>query len=602
MSIFSNAVDTLFEELKRPFYSEREAQFEKFKNSSQMTKEFDLETQHISFNPFGSYVHNQMGDASSNVAKYDDMVRKWRDVAQLPEVDGALNEITGEAIVFDEIDQPIALNLDDIELSEPIKDKIRDSFEHILFMLDFNEKGEELFRQWYVDGTLNVEVVYNNRKPKDGILKLVLLPPFNIYKFKGEESAKVKWYINTKPTYNMLRDLEDSEKSFYDEQITQITSGQTTPDKKMWVSALQKAVKAVNQLYLLEDSLVIYRLTRSPEKRVFYIDTGNLPKAKAEEYVKNLIMKYRQKKVYDTEKGTVENKNKAVSILEDFWFPVNAAGKGTKVETLAGLQPSFTGFDDVNYFIDKVYKALNIPANRRLNKENRMTIGSGIDIEKDEMNFFKFIQRLRRRFNNLFVDLLKKDLLAKQVMTLEDWKKIQEKIKFKYADSNEISTIKKMQIWQIKIDTAGAALPLVDVQVVDNVWIQKEILRLTDEEIQEMAARIAAKGGAAGALGDMGGEGGGGGGGDMAGGGTPEGYEEVGGEAPPEAAPEGSEGTPAPAAEGAPPAAGGGGRFKQKQKESGLSQNILNNLMEGDIITNGTRKLKYVKGRFQEVK
>ena len=581
--------------LRKPFYSDREATFEKFKDSSQISKEVDLENPYITYDPFGSTSHSQIGQASSYVANYSEAVRRWRETALLPEVDEAISEITSEAIVYDENDDVIALNLDDIELSEQIKTKMRDSFEKILYLLDFNERGDELFRQWYVDGTLTLESVYNNRKPKDGLQRLVLLPPFNIYKFKNENSGEIRWFINNRPTYNTIKDLENAEKTYFDEQITQISSGITSSDKRIYFSPLQKAMKAINQLYLLEDSLVIYRLTRSPEKRVFKVDTGNLPKSKAEEYMRSLMTKYRQKKIYNTDTGTVENKNKAISILEDFWFSVNSQGRGTSVDVLAGANPNFGGFDDIDYFVNKVYKALNIPSNRR-NKEARITMNSTIDIEKDEMKFFKYIQKLRRRFNNMFVDLLKKDLIAKQVLSLEDWKKIQEKIKFNYADSNEISLVKKMQVVQIKMDSANAAAGMIDTQVIDKFWIQKEILGMNDEEMNEINNRIASNvgGGAEGgtdALGNMSGGG-------SAGAGETPGYEEVGGAEP---APEGEEETPAAPKE--PSGESSNKRFGQKQMESsrGISTDLLNNLRDGDIITNGVDKLMFENGKFKRV-
>lgn len=584
--------------LRKPFYSDREAMFDKFKDSSQLSKEADLETQHIVYDPFGSYTNSQVGNAASYVANYGDAVKRWRESSQLPEVDEAIQEITSEAIVFDEDDDVISMNLDEIELSEQIKTKMRDSFDKILYLLDFNEKGEELFRQWYVDGTLTIESVYNNRKPKDGIQRCVLLPPFNVFKFKNEKTSEIKWFINNNPSYNIIRDMENAEKTYFDEQISQITSGVTSPDKKMHFSHLQKAMKSINQLYLLEDSLVIYRLTRSPEKRVFKVDTGNLPKSKAEEYMRSLMTKYRQKKIYNTETGTVEDKNKAISILEDFWFAVNSQGKGTSVEVLQGVSTNFGSFDDIDYFLNKVYKSLNVPVGRR-NKEARLTLNPNVDIEKEEMKFFKFIQKLRRRFNNLFVDLLKKDLIAKQVMKIEDWVKIQEKIKFKYANSNEISMFKKMQTLQVRMDAANAASPLIDQQIIDKVWIQQVILGLTDEEAQEINNRIAGSAPIGGndQLGNMAG-------GAEAGGGETPGYEEVPGEGA--AAPAGGEEVP-PAEPAAPKtpsgeSAGGAGRFKQKAKESGLSQEIINNLRDGDIITNGKEKLMFEGGLFKKVK
>jgi hypothetical protein len=585
-------LNNLWEELNRTFYSDREAFSEKHKHYSQITKEIDTESPYITYDPFALYTNSfALGGSNSMPVNTSDMIRKWREASILPEVDEALGEISSEAIVFDEIDDPIAINLDEIELTENIKSKIRESFDRIIYLLDFNEKGEELFRQWYIDSTLNFEVIYNNRKMKDGIQKLILLPPFDIQKYKNAQDSTIRWFINKHQTYNPLKDLENAEITYFDEQITQINSGVLSPDKRSYYSPIQKAMKSINQLYLLEDSLIIYRITRSTEKRVFKVDTGNLPKAKAEEYMKGLINKYRQKKVYNTESGTLENAAKSISVLEDFWFPTNANAKGTTVDTLLGSNTNFGSFEDIDYFINKVYTALNVPRNRR-SLENRITINANIDVEKDEMKFFKYIQKLRRKFNNLFVDLLKKDLIARQVLSFDDWKKIQEKIKFQYATSNEISMIKKAQIDEIKINGANNALGLVEARVLSIPYIQKNILRLSDEEIAEIGEQLMTMGGDANNPDALGNEPTGG-----AGGGEVPGYTEVGGPAQPNMQP-----TPAPPGaepEAAPPEAGS--RFKQKARENKLDQDILDSLVDGDIITNGKDKLEYKKGKLVKV-
>jgi hypothetical protein len=368
-----------------------------------------------------------------------------------------------------------------------------------MYLLDFNERGDEIFRQWYVDGSLNVEAVYDNDNIREGIQKLQVLSPFNFHQFIDPTTGQKKYFYGDFTNNGNHQRLNDPAAIFYDEQITTINSGISSMDKKCYVSHLNKAMKAINQLTLIEDSLVIFRITRSPEKRVFYVATGNLPKPKAEEYMRSLITKYRQKKVYNTDLGTIQDNNKTVSILEDFWFPIDKNGVGSKVETIAGQTPNFGGFDDVDYFVGKVYKALNIPENRR-SKDTRLTEGNNIDIEKDELKFFKFILKLRRKFNNLFVDLLKKDLLAQNVMTIDDWNIIQERIKFTYANSNEYTEIKNNQVLGMRVDAANTATSLVEGGYLSLEYIQKKILRLTDEEISEIKeqnAMVAAETGGA---------------------------------------------------------------------------------------------------------
>lgn len=587
---FFESYNMLVEKLRRPFYSEREAMKDRQTDSSQNTKERDLETPYLTYEPFSSYTSSYaFGSATDSISNYNELVRKWRDAALLPEVDDALSEITSEAIVFDELDDAVALNLDSIELSENIKTKIKESFSKILYLLDFNERGEETFRQWYIDGTLTYEVVYNNRKPKEGISKLLMLPPYNILKQKNEETSEVLWHINRQNHAGITNttDVENNPNVFYDEQITQINSGVQSSDKKIYLSPINKAMKAINQLYLLEDTLIIYRLTKSPERRVFSIETGDLPKAKAEEYIKNMMQRFRQKKIYNTETGTINDGNKTISILEDFWF-ASKNGKGTTVTNLPGTQANFSSFEDVDYFLNKVYNALGVPNNRR-NKDGRVTINANIDIEKDELKFYKYILKLRRRFNNLFVDLLKKDLIAKQVLSLDDWIKIQEKIKFKYADSNEISLIKKAQIMDIRVNGANNAIGLIEQKIVSPLFIQKNILRLSDEEITQINQDFIG-------LGTQGPDAmGNAPAGVMPQGGDTPGYTEVGaGGAIP---PTGDTGTTPETTEPEQK----GSRFQQKVKDSNLSQEVLDNLQDGDIITNGTTKLLYENGKFTKL-
>lgn len=485
LEIIRHPMHSLEEMLAKPFYSPVETELEAMKDSTQMTREKDLERGYVAYDPFSVTANVDLLGAITANGNYIERLKKWRDVAMLPEVDEALQEIVNEAIVYDDIEEVIKLNLDGIDLPDKFRKAMEDSFQHILYLLDFNQKGDELFRQWYVDAKLALEVVYDNKNMGAGIQKLVLLAPHYITKVKNVQTGEYKWVVKNKPTYNPVKDLEDPEQTFYDEQISYIDSGIHSSDKKFPISHLNKALKVINQLYLIEDSVIIYRITRAPEKRIFYVDTGNLPKTKAEEYIKSLILKYRQKKIYNFETGQVENKAKTASILEDFWFPVNAAGRGTKVDTLAAMGNDLSSIPDIDYFVNKLYKSLNIPITRR-NPEGRVVITNGMDVEKDEIKFFKFILKLRRRFNNLLVDLLKKDLLAKGVFTLEDWKQIQEKIKFIYADDNSYSEIKQLQILNMRTEAAQGQFGLVEQGMMSKIRIQKEVFKRTDEEIKEI--------------------------------------------------------------------------------------------------------------------
>jgi len=473
--------------LKKPIYSDKKVSLDRMKDTTQISDPAKhQDSNYISYNGIFSYFSNKLSDQVANKTQ-NDLIVQTRKLSLNPEVDEALQEIIDEAIVYDEKDLTIELNLEEIEISDKIKTKMIDSFNRILFLLDFNQRGDEIFKQWYVDGIESFEVVYDNKSIKEGIQKLILLTPFNLYKVK-DENGIIKYFYHDKPTYNLLKDLNDSSKTYAEDQISQITSGIYDSFQRVHLSPLHKAIKTANQLNLIEDSLIIFRITRSPEKRAFYIDTGNLPKSKAEEYVKSLMNRYRQKKIYDSTTGQIEDAPKKISIMEDYWFPISQTAqgqRGTKIETVQGLAPGFGSFEDVDYFVNKLYRALNVPVSRR-NQEARLQFSGGVDIERDELKFFKYIMKLRRRFNQLFIDLLKKDLIAKGVFSIHDWGKIQEKIKFKYANSNEFSTIKKVQITMMKVDAGNAATPLMESGVLSKAYVQKNIMLLSEEDIKQI--------------------------------------------------------------------------------------------------------------------
>jgi hypothetical protein len=575
----------LLEKLSRPFYSSKEASLDSSKGTTQLSTPEYQENPYITYDPFSLYTNNLMEQVSS-AKTVNEFIKRWRQAAMLPEVDDALQEITSEAVTFDEKEKVVSLDLEALELPEAIKKKMEESFDRVLFLLDFNSRGDEIFKQWYVDGIISFEVVYREKELKEGIQKLILLSPFNFFKIKDEKTGMMKYFFHKKPSYDIVKDLGNADKTYFDEQISQINSGIWDTDKKFTLSFLQKALKVINQLSLIEDSLVIFRITRSPERRVFYIDTGNLPKTKAEEYVKSLISKYRQKRIYNTDSGTVENKSRQISILEDFWFPVSqtASGqRGTRVETLQGQNPGFNTFEDINYFVKKVYKALNVPPNRT-NNDDRLQISSGVDIERDELKFFKYILKLRRKFNNLFVDLLKKDLISKEVFSIEDWNTVQEKIGFKYANSNEFSEIKKLQLLDLKTNAANGALPLMEAGLIDEFYVQREYLMLSEDEIKEIGTRLEEKA-----------------------------IQQAKADKEAQAAQFKAmkaaginPGMPGqPGQPGQPPIqmpAGPGGKQESVLPKGGLPDHILNMLREGDIITNGENQLLYEDGKFRAIK
>lgn len=485
--------NSLLEHLKFDFYAPEEQALEIKETSSQTSTPEQQEYANMGYNPFGSYTSSDFNQQMMFMYNRQELIRRWREVSYLPEVNSAIREIANEAIVYDDIEDVISLNLSNIDLPDSIKDRIQESFENIKYMLDFSERGDELFRQWYVDGVLNIEVVYDNDRIREGIKKLILLSPTNFHQFIDKESGVKRYsYTNMNQANKNFQVKKEEDKVFKEEQITSINSGEYNIDKTFPISHLNPALKTINQLSNIEDTLVINRLTKSIEKRIFGVPVKGLAKPKAEEYIRSLMMKYRQKKIYNTDMGTIENKNRAISILEDFWVPIQADGSRMTIDNLPPVAQTFNTFEDVDYFVNKLYKALNVPTNRRMS-ESRLTQGNQIDIEKEELRFFKFILKLRKKFNNVFIDLLKKDLIAKKVLTLSDWIKIQEKIKFVYANSNQYSEIKNNQIISMRIDTANSAQSLVDGGLLDVFYVQTNILQLTDEQIKDMEDRALEK-------------------------------------------------------------------------------------------------------------
>lgn len=599
MNIFES-YNNLVEKLKFPFYSKQEVEYDTHPESSLTAKVTEIDNGYTSYDPFASTTSSQFGQQVVYSSNKNEMIRRWRESSYLPEVDTAVNEIANEAIVYDEIDQPVTLNITNIEISDNIKEKMEESFQNILYMLDFNERGDELFKQWYNDGQLNLETVFDNDRMIEGIQKLVLLTPYNFNQYIDKESGTKRYYYGDNADANSYRH-KSPDKIFYDEQITSINSGIWSMDKKFPLSYLNKAMKAINQLNLIEDSLVIYRITRSPEKRAWFIPTGDLPKAKAEEYLRSIMNKFRQKRIYNTETGSMENKNRSISVLEDAWFPISKDGISPRVETIAGSNPNFGDFSDVDYFLNKVYKALGVPQNRRVT-DSRVTLGNTVDIEKDELKFFKYILKLRRKFNNLFVDLMKKDLLAKKVLSLEDWMIIQEKINFVYANSNEYSEVKHNQIISMKVESATSAVSLIETGILSKEYIQREILRMNDEDMAKVKQEN-----------------------DLANG-IKQDEELSNNEFSDEndVRPKGGSFKPSTSSttveipEETTPETGGaftksteGGTFESIEDEQDdilvenklkqLKHNLLKELSEGDVITNGTMKLQYINGKLEKI-
>lgn len=492
--------DGLFEELKKTFYSEREARVEINKNKQLstttpaiLTTEPDVVLTDVSHQfTIGSQV-------DFILTRRNELIKQWRSAVYLPEVDEAVGEIINEALVFEEDDSiPIELDLEDLELHDNMKEKIKESFEKILGLLDFSKKGPMLFRQWYVDGVINFECVYDNKRTKEGIQKIILLSPFDFFKIKDITSGKTEFFFSNRlsndmynrPNFNLIQLMNHAptELKYKDEQITQVASDVQSLDRLFSVSNINKAIKVINQVGLIEDSIIIYRITRAPDKKAFYIDTGRLPKGQAEQYINTMMNKHRNKLSYNVETGQIENRKRVVAMSQDFWLSRNAEGRGTQIETIQGTGQELRDIADLDYFYEKMYRALNVPVNRRNKTESRTPNlnSQQVDIEREEIKFFKFVLQLRKQFNGIFRDMLKKDLISTKIVSLEDWYKIKDKLKFKYKNNNEYAEMKKLQVFETRMNIAALADSLVESRLVSRAWVRREVLNQNEEETKEI--------------------------------------------------------------------------------------------------------------------
>ncbi len=443
---------------------------------------------------FGAYI-DMDGDKVKNEV---DLILKYRDIASQPECDAAIEDIINESIVGDHDESPVNLVLDELEISDKIKETIKHEFDSILSMLGFNSYSHDIFRKWYVDGRLPYHIIINNEQPKQGIKELRYIDPAKLRKVKEVEEqndpktgAKL---IKKVDEYFLYQDKSlnaaDQGVKIYPDAIAYCTSGMMDPSRKKILSYLHKALKPVNQLRMMEDSLVIYRISRAPERRIFYIDVGNLPKGKAEEYLRGIMNQYRNKLVYDAKTGDIKDDRKHMSMLEDFFLPRREGGRGTEITTLPGGE-NLGQIDDIIYFQKKLYKSLNVPVNR-LEQEAQFSLGRTSEITRDEVKFKKFIDRLRKRFSDLFMQLLKTQLLLKGICTQEDWKNWKESIAFDYIEDNYFSELKQSEMIRERFDMLSSLDEHIG-RFISNEWVRKNVLRFNDEEIEAIQKQIDAE-------------------------------------------------------------------------------------------------------------
>ena len=443
---------------------------------------------------FGAYLDID-GDKAKNELE---LIYKYRDISTQPECDAAIEDIMNEAIVGDHDDSPVRLVMDEVKASDKIKDIIQEEFEKILSLYNFNSYGHDIFRRWYVDGRLPYHVIIDDKNPKNGIKELRYIDPTKLRKVKEIEEEKDPKtganIIKKQQEYFLFQDTAMGKSNqgikIHPDAIIYCTSGVLDSSRKRILSYLQKAIKPVNQLRMMEDSLVIYRISRAPERRIFYIDVGNLPKGKAEEYLKNIMGQYRNKMVYDAKTGNIKDDKKHMSMLEDFFLPRREGGRGTEITTLPGGE-NLGQIDDILYFQKKLYKSLNVPVNR-LEQEANFTLGRSTEISRDEVKFKKFIDRLRKRFSDLFRQTLRTQLLLKGIITKQDWDEWKESIQFNYIEDNYFSELKEAEIWKERFDMLQSVEDYIR-KYISHEWATKNILKLDDEARKEMDDQIKAE-------------------------------------------------------------------------------------------------------------
>jgi len=433
-------------------------------------------------------------------AKNDiDLIKRYREISQHPECDMAVEDIINEVIVSDERDTSVSVSLDKLNISENIKTKIRDEFDEVMRLMNFDEKGHDIFRRWYIDGRIYFHKVIDPKSPRKGLTEIRYIDPRKIKKVrevakkrdlkgKGIEIVETtaEWFVYNEK--GVSGGTSNAGLKISADSICYVTSGVIDQTKNMVMGHLHKAIKPVNQLRMIEDAVVIYRIVRAPERRIFYVDVGNLPKVKAESYLRDVMARYRNKLVYDASTGEIRDDRKHMSMLEDFWLPRREGAKGTEVQTLAGGQ-NLGEISDVQYFQKKLYQSLNVPISR-MESEGGFNMGRAAEITRDELKFTKFVQRLRKRFTQVFNDILKSQLVLKGVITIEDWINIKEHIQYTYLKDGYFAELKNAEILKERIGLANEITPYVG-KYYSVEFVRKNILQQSDEDIIEINNQIA---------------------------------------------------------------------------------------------------------------
>ena len=445
----------------------------------------------------GGGFFGQVLDTDGRERTEQDLVRRYRDIAQQPECDSAIDDIVNEGIVSNEMDQAVSIVLDRLPYPTKIKKKIIEEFNEVLRLLDFDVKGHDIFRRWYVDGRVFYHKVIEKQSPRKGIQELRYIDPSKIKKVR-----EVKRELKSGTSIDLIKKVDEyylyNDKGIAShgtaqgikiapDSISYCPSGVIDQNKGHVLSYLHKAIKPVNQLRMIEDALVIYRIARAPERRIFYIDVGNLPKVKAEQYLKDVMNRYRNKLVYNSSTGEIRDDRSHMSMLEDFWLPRREGGRGTEISTLPGGS-NLGEIDDLVYFQRKLYRSLNVPISR-MEAEQGFSLGRSTEITRDELKFTKFVQRLRKKFTALFTDVLKTQLILKGVITLEDWSNIKEHIQYDFLQDGHFAELKEAELLKDRLEVLQTVESYVGT-FFSKKWIQKNVLSMTEAEIDEMQDEI----------------------------------------------------------------------------------------------------------------
>ena len=451
---------------------------------------------------YGTYV-----DLEGSVRNELELITRYREMSNHPECDMAIDEIVNEAITHADDGTVVDINMDNLKQPESIKKKILEEFKNIQKMLNFSNLADDLFKRWYIDGRIYYQVVVNDKNPKDGIQELRYVDPRKIRKVreiqKDRDPKTGAQIIKSTAEYYVYNDRGTTTQTYTSgvnqglriapETILNVNSGLMDAKNTFVISYLHKAIKSLNQLRMIEDAVVIYRLSRAPERRIFYIDVGNLPKGKAEQYMKSIMTQYRNKLVYDANTGEIRDERKHLSMLEDFWLPRREGGKGTEITTLPAGQ-NLGQMEDVVYFHKKLLNSLNVPISR-LDPQGGgiMGIGRTTEVTRDEVKFSKFIARLRNKFSRIFDDALRIQLSLKGICTVEEWEEFKEAISYDFKKDNSFTEMRDAEIMRERILTATQIDPYIG-RYYSSAWVKKHVLHMTQEEIDEMQKEIEAEG------------------------------------------------------------------------------------------------------------